>query len=76
MDGVELGENVGKGEVDWEREGRNSSVCDESVLPRDMFLGSCLSPAEKLFARVAGPIPALASALPNLPPARVPPITP
>lgn len=40
VDGVELGENVGKGEVDWEREGRNSSVCDESVLPRDMFCGT------------------------------------
>lgn len=37
VDGVEVGENVGNGDVDCEREGKSSSVCDESVLPSDMF---------------------------------------
>lgn len=40
VDGVELGENVGNGDVDREREGRNSSVCDASVPPSDMFCGT------------------------------------
>lgn len=36
VDGVEVGENVGKGDVDCERDGTSSSVCDESVLPGAM----------------------------------------
>lgn len=39
VEGVEVGENVGKGEVDWGREGTSSSVCAESVLPGAMFCG-------------------------------------
>lgn len=77
VDGVEVGENVGKGDVDCERDGTSSSVCDESVLPGAMFLGSCRSPAEKLLARVAvPPPPPPASAFPKRPPPLVPPITP